>query len=446
MSEQSIKKLKKKFILIAMVSFITVMITMGGFIFLFNLILSRAEVRRVLYYIAANDGAVPEEEAVSVPGVTGRFRNPIFYSEKDGKASREDIRDLLESMFRLGRGYDTPEFFYTTRYFAVLYDENDAVTDVIVNHISSVDSDSAVELASQARKRFFKFGSFGDYYYLNTSRTEGGRIVVYLDSTSQIFMNKRILSTALIFLVLGSLITFLIMRVMVTRLIRPEIRNAELQKQFLTNASHELKTPLAVIKANTELMEVTGGESEWTESTMRQVERLQGLIENLVMITRAQEQDSAKERTAIDAADIVKQTVQTFETVAAQEGVTLSTEIPEDIRFSADESDIRQLTSLLTDNAIKYCDKGGTVKVTLQTSGLRGKSLRLGVSNDFADGKDVDYDRFFERFYRADDSHNTEKGGYGIGLSIAEQLVKRYNGGIKVSWNEGVITFDCVMS
>ncbi|MBQ3789662.1 MAG: HAMP domain-containing histidine kinase [Lachnospiraceae bacterium] len=443
MSEQSIKKLKRRFLLIAMISFVAVMLLMGGFIYILNVCLTRAEIRHVLLYIAENDGAVPDMTPVSVPGVKGRFRNPAFYQGDGEDTSDDDMAHRLEGLFRLGGGYNSPEFFYSTRYFAVLYDGSDLVEDVIVNHMASVSSETAVELATQARKRFFKFGSFGDYYYLNTARKEGGRIVVYLDSTAQIFMNNRILYIALSFLCLGSVITYLMMRVLVGRLIKPEIRNAELQKQFLTNASHELKTPLSVIRANTELMEMSGGENEWTQATLRQVDRLQGLVDHLVDFSRAQEQDSGKKRKKIDVSVIVKETAESMRSVAEQAGIRLKVDVNDKVRCSAAEEDIRQLTSLLADNAIKYCDPEGTVTVELSSSGLKNKGMDLSVSNHFADGKGVDYDRFFERFYRADESHNTEKGGYGIGLSIAEQLVKRYRGTIDVSWEDGVITFDC---
>ncbi|MBQ7678240.1 MAG: GHKL domain-containing protein [Butyrivibrio sp.] len=443
MSEQSIRKLKRRILLVSMLSFMTVMLIMGGFIFLLNLAFTRAETKHVLQYIAENDGAVPITEPESLPGVRGRFRNPAFYQDDDEKASRSDITSLLESLFRLGGGYSSPEFYYTTRYFAVLYDTEGVVEDVIVNHISSVDSDTALELAEQAGKRFFRFGSFGNYYYLRTNRTAGGTIVVYLDSTNQIFSNARLLYIALSFLFLGSLITFLIMRVMVIQLMKPEIRNAELQKQFLTNASHELKTPLAVIRANTELIEMTCGENEWTEATLRQVDRLQGLIDNLVRITRAQERDAEKDCQQVDMSAVVTETTESFRTVAEQAGDTLSVEVPADIRYYAEEGDLRQLVSILTDNAIKYCDEGGEIRIRLEAAGRRNRGIRLLVSNSYANGQNVDYDRFFERFYRADESHNTEKGGYGIGLSIAEQLVDRYHGTIRASWDQGLITFEC---
>lgn len=110
----------------------------------------------------------------------------------------------------------------------------------------------------------------------------------------------------------------------------------------------------------------------------------------------------------------------------------------------ANESQIRQLSSLLIDNAIKYCDDGGTIRVTLTQKGR--SPVRLDVSNNYAKGGDVDYARFFERFYRQDKSHNIEKGGYGIGLSIAQAIVEQYKGSsIDAAWKDGIITFTCLL-
>ncbi|MCR4764316.1 MAG: GHKL domain-containing protein [Lachnospiraceae bacterium] len=446
MNEQSIKKLKRRFTAVAMLSFVLVMILMGTFIFLFNLCFSRAEIRRVLHYIAENDGVIPETDPYSPAEDGQEFHNPAFRYDPDGNFAPGDIRGALDNLFQIGRGYDSPEYFYTIRYFAVLYDENQAVDEVIVNHIASVDGDKAVKLADNAKKRFFRFGSFGNYYYLNTKRPEGGRIVIYMDSRNQIYANNRILLIAMIFLFMGSIITFLVIRALSGHVIKPEIRNAERQKQFMTNASHELKTPLSVIRANTELLEMSNGENEWTQATMRQIDRLEGLIENLVMITRAQEQDAKKEQSVVDVSKSVRETAEAFRSMASQDKKELLIETPDGIRLRAAESDVRQLTSLLVDNAIKYCDEGGTIRVVLARTGRIGKGMRLTVENSFADGKDVDCDRFFDRFYRADESHNTEKGGYGIGLSIAEQIVKNYHGSIKASWADGTIRFECQLS
>lgn len=227
-------------------------------------------------------------------------------------------------------------------------------------------------------------------------------------------------------------------------IVQPEINNAEIQKEFITNASHELKTPLAVIRANTEVEQMINGENEWNQSTMRQVDRMTGLIQNLVMVSRAQEKENNSERKKINVSAALQETSDTFLPVAVQNGKKLEKEIQENVMMMANESQICQLSSLLIDNAIKYCDDGGTIRVTLTQKGR--SPVRLDVSNNYAKGGDVDYARFFERFYRQDKSHNIEKGGYGIGLSIAQAIVEQYKGSsIDAAWKDGIITFTCLL-
>ena len=198
-----------------------------------------------------------------------------------------------------------------------------------------------------------------------------------------------------------------------------------------------------MIRANTELLEVTGGENEWTQSTLKQVDHMNGLIQNLVMIARAEEKESKTEMGEIDASRVIRETVSPYEASARQAEKLLKQDIEESVRLIGNESRLRQLTTILVDNAIKYCDNDGEITVLL--SALRkGKSgLRLCVSNTFANGKDVDINRFFDRFYREDSSHNIDKGGYGIGLSMAESICKQAGGSIKAVWKDGVISFIC---
>jgi signal transduction histidine kinase len=186
------------------------------------------------------------------------------------------------------------------------------------------------------------------------------------------------------------------------------------------------------------------GEDEWSESTMKQIDHMNGLIQNLVMISKAQEIEDKTDLSIIDVSSVVEGTVKTFESVAAKEELTLTTNIVPEAKMKADASKIMQLTTLLVDNAIKYCDDGGTVKVELAQP--KKGSVRLTVINSYKDGANVDYNKFFERFYREDKSHNIDKGGYGIGLSIADNLCRQYNGSIKALWKNGEISFVCLLN
>ena len=171
---------------------------------------------------------------------------------------------------------------------------------------------------------------------------------------------------------------------------------------------------------------------------------MNGLIRNLVMISKAQELEDKTELGSIDVTSVVEESVKTFEPVASQEGITLVTELASDVTMTADASKIMQLTTILVDNAIKYCDEKGTVSVNLVQP--KKGSVRLSVTNSYKDGENVDYNKFFERFYREDKSHNIDKGGYGIGLSIADNLCRQYKGSIKASWKNGEISFTCILN
>jgi len=189
-----------------------------------------------------------------------------------------------------------------------------------------------------------------------------------------------------------------------------------------------------------ELEMMMHGEDEWNRSTMNQVDRMTGLINDLVLVAKAEEQEDKKELSVIDASETVKKAVDDFSSVAEKNGIKLAQEIADGVSLKMNPDLLTQLAVILTDNAVKYCDENGTVTVKLVQ---KGKGIRLAVSNNYAEGGGVDYSKFFDRFYRKDESHNIDKGGYGIGLSIAEGIVSKYNGSINVSWKDGVITFEC---
>ncbi|MDY3991545.1 MAG: HAMP domain-containing sensor histidine kinase [Lachnospiraceae bacterium] len=443
MNEQSIKKLKNKFLVISMCSFIAVMVIIGGLIYIGTLTVSRREAHEVTQSIIDNGGELPSVKTViRDDGSDDNGQDSEDDEDITNPTPKENLNNFLKTLFGSGRNIlSNKDQWYATRYFSVIFDRQNNVTDVKADRIASVDLQQAKQYALAVSKNTFSFGSIGNYYY-QVSKQKNRTIVVFVDSTNQIRLTNRILYMALILLGFGSIISFLVLRALSYKVIAPEIRNAEQQKQFITNASHELKTPLAVIKANTQVQEMMNGKDEWSESTMHQVDRMTGLIQNLVTIVRAEEKEDAGDRTDTDISEAIRDTVKSYAPVAENAGETLNQNIGDGIHMNAVESQIRQLATLLIDNAIKYCDEKGTIDVTVIQ---KGRGIRLSVSNSYADGKNVDYSKFFERFYRADQSHNVDKGGYGIGLSIAESLVKQYNGSINASWKDGIITFDCIL-
>lgn len=414
MNKKSINKLRKKFIFVAFLSFTGVMFFIGGLIYLINIAVTRHDAHDTLTMIIDNGGELSDADGDSSDNLLNKY---LFSSE---------------------RYQSSPEFSYQTRYFYVSFDENLNTTTAVTGHIAALSEEEALEYARKAVKSGSDFKRSGDYYYLVEKENDDAK-VAFLDCRDQFYTNTRILFVSILLITGGAIASFLVLRALSYRIIQPEIRNIQRQKQFITNASHELKTPLAVIRANTELDMMMNGENEWNQSTMRQVDHMTDLIQNLVTIAKYQEKSTGI-KVDTDISKAVSESADSFRPVAEKAGKTFTENIPEGLHMMAEPTQIGQLTAILVDNAIKYCDDGGEISITLSQ---RGKNTRLVVSNTYAEGENQDYSRFFDRFYREDEAHTQGKGGYGIGLSIAEGLMEQYKGGINVSWKDGVISFAC---
>ena len=188
-------------------------------------------------------------------------------------------------------------------------------------------------------------------------------------------------------------------------------------------------------------MEMLNGESEWTRSNMTQVKRMSRLIDELINLSRMSEGVDIV-LTDVDYTALVNECISHFASVIASSNKQLITHIDDGITVKADTRNLQAMIEVLLDNAVKYCDDEGTIKVTLTK---KGRQSIFSVSNDYEDGENIDYSRFFDRFYRQDESHNSQKRGFGIGLSMASSVVKMFKGKIRVDYKEGIITFSVTL-
>lgn len=273
-----------------------------------------------------------------------------------------------------------------------------------------------------------------------TGSEPGTADIIFLNYTEIRSWQRQLrnLSTAVALLAL--LVFWLIVVSLSRRAIEPTVRTMENQKRFITNASHELKTPVAIISADAEVLEMMNGENEWTQSIINQSKRLNDLISALVRLTKAGESQRF-ELTDVDISQVASDAAASFRPVIEQHGLTLDTRIDEGIAAKAEPQSITEIVNILLDNSAKYCDEGGTVTISAASRGGLRSGATLTVSNDYKAGEGQDYSRFFERFYRADESHNSKKEGFGIGLAMAKELVTRMNGTLTVDWRDGRIAF-----
>ena len=193
----------------------------------------------------------------------------------------------------------------------------------------------------------------------------------------------------------------------------------------MTDANHELKTPLTLIMANVEIAELELGKNEWLDDIRAEGHRMTELVNQLVALSRMDEEGQLMNVTKVSFGKLVADTISEFESLAKDRGKALNASIDKEITYLGDEALLHRLVGILMDNAIKYCDQGGEISVSLR----RGKRVSLTVENTYSAVGDIELHRLFDRFYRADKARRFT-GGYGVGLSMAKAIVEKHKGEI----------------
>lgn len=337
---------------------------------------------------------------------------------------------------------------YNFQYFSA--NKTSSTVSVNLGNTQSLTESKAKELAESAFASSSEYGTVRDnnrYYSYQLTEQKKESLVVFLETTSY-YRERNNLLSASFWIVLGSVVFLVLVTSLLSGLmIRPYIRNYEKQRMFITNAGHELKTPLAIISANTELQELMEGETEWSKSTREQTERLSQLIARLIRLSRLEEQDKI-ETSPQNISPIIEKVAQDMEPLMKQKGLHYERTIQPDLEATVSHDETYELLSILIDNAQKYCDPEGTIRITARQVRYRAflKRVRIDISNSYEAGENVDYNRFFERFYRAETSHNNQEvSGYGIGLSMAQHLVELFKGRLIVHYRKGMITFSVLL-
>lgn len=409
-----IRDLRKKFILVAMLSTMLVLTAIMGVVNFSNYreMLDRADEMTAL--LEQNDGKFPEE--------------PSWHEQDDTETppAKPENDEKDKSRFSV----ETP---FETRYFTVTVDENGEVTDCDLDRIAAVDEETAEEYTQTAQQKNKTTGFQGIYCY-RVTETEGGAKYVFLDCRREISNFRTVLVITISVSLLGLAAVFVLVVIFSRMVFRPVEESIQKQKRFITDASHELKTPLTIIDANTEVMEMESGESQWTKSTRKQIQRLSGLVQQLVTLSRLDEEKGLEEKCEFNLSEAVSECVQPYESLAQTREKNLTLNIEEDITYTGDERSIRQLAGILMDNAVKYSSENGNITLTLKK---KGKKIFLEVYNDADDLPQGKLDVLFERFYRLDSSRNSGTGGSGIGLSVAKAIVQAHKGKITAENKNG---------
>ena len=417
-----IKKLRLKFIAASMLSLALVLLVILGGINAMSYRKTVADADAILSVLASNRGMFPQ-------------RMP----PADNGGARKELpgNDLMDGGDLRKRGFsdETP---YESRFFSVLLDEGGQVLSRDIGRIAAVDEDTAAKYGQEVWSSGKDRGFWGDYRFVRSTE-EGGVRVIFLDCGRSLSSFRAVLLASVAVSLLGLLAVLGLLTLLSRRIVTPAAESYEKQRRFITDAGHEIKTPLTIIGADADLLELEWGENEWLSDIKRQVARLTGLTRDLVYLSRMDEERPQLQRMEFPLSDVTEEVVQSFQGPATAQNKGLHADIQPMLSFTGDENAVRQLVSILMDNAVKYSPEGGTISLRLEKE---GRALKLTVSNTTAQPVEKDkLNLLFDRFYRMDQSRGSSTGGYGLGMSIAQSIVAVHRGKIRAdSPGENLLT------
>ncbi len=420
-----IKRLRNRFIRIATLSVAAVMLLLTVILNAANYISTDADQRQTLTLIAENRGTIP----ITQPDMPDGTQEPP--DMPDGITPQPDRSDP-------GRrgGPFTAETPFATRFFVLRFQDDGALVQADLTKIASVTEDDTAVYLNAAVKKGTGYGYCGSYRFYVTDTDDGQHLAIFLDC----YQSLRAVRTVLVWsLAADALCTLLVLGLVVLlsrRAIDPVVRSAEQQKQFITDASHELKTPITVIATSLKVLEMEVGRQKWIDKARGQTEKLTSLVNSLVTLSRMDEEESPLKKEPFPISDAVWETAESFTELAASAGHPLTVQVTEGLVCCGDEYAVRQLTSILLDNAVKYAAPDSPITLTLEKI-RRGVVLR--TANRCEDAAHIDTAKLFDRFYRADPSRTA--GGFGIGLSIARSIAEGHRGSISAAVDGDTITF-----
>ena len=317
-----------------------------------------------------------------------------------------------------------------SRYFIAIQNTDGELVLGAGSKETEYSQEELLEIAEDVLSSNADSGYTGNYVYRVTDKNDGSRAAIFLNCESK---KAGVISLALISLgacVTGVLLSLLLVALLSKRAIKPMMENIERQKQFITDAGHELKTPLTVISANMDVLSMDIGANEWVQSTQKQIANMRKLVNELVYLSRMDETDSHLEKSIVDLSKAVQDVAAPFEGMAEFNGKNLMLNIEDDIKVSGDEAALRRLISTLCENAVKHAPEDSDIQISLTQS---GKSVVFTTENVMKEPLSEEaLNHLFDRFYRGDESRSKEENsGFGIGLSIARAITEKHGGTIK---------------
>ncbi len=408
-----VKNLKNRFIFVAMAAVTLLLVVLLGAINIFNIIITNTQINKTMEFLAQRS-VIPMDNSQSF----NRF-NSVPEAPKDffGKPMDDDTQN-------------------SSRHFSVFLKGDNEIVYVNVNQISSVDEDEATAIAQEVLEKNSYKGYTKGFKYITAAvdtlnPTSYNQIMVFLDVSSQYQSIVAVLFLSVTLGILAWGLMLLLVIFLSDKAIKPIAENIQRQKMFITNAGHEIKTPLAIISANTEALELHQGQSKWSENIKNQTTRLSDLMQKLLFLSKADESRINGNEEKIDLKQIVFEIASSYDEVLKKDNKKINLNLFDATVFASREN-LYQLFSVLIDNAVKYALSESEINVYLNQS----DKVYFSVKNKCEQLPLVSPERLFDRFYRGDSARTQSSGGYGIGLSVARAIAEGCGGKIYARYYE----------
>lgn len=422
-----IKKLQTKFIRIAVISLTVAMVLVVGIVNIANWISVRSELSDTLNLLT-------ESEA---------FPMPEFRTEGDPASESNESGAEEQARRPFNPSRHVRNMMSESSWFSGLLAEDGGVDKVLMDRMENLSEEDAKELIREAAAQGRTEGMIRDYMYRVRETRSGNQEVVMLSCETRLTAVRTIMLISAIACAGGILLAWALVTLFSRKAVDPIIRNIEQQKQFITNASHELKTPLTVIATNMELLQMETDDNPWVRSTLKQTATLRKLVDELVYLSRMEEERPVLEIETLDPGKLLEETAEPFVAMAEYNGREMTVTAEKDLQMSGDRASIQRLMSTLLDNAVKYASDG---PICAEIRG-EGKNIILEVSNPVEEPLTKQQcEQLFDRFYRMDKSRSKEKkSGFGIGLAIASAIAEKHGGRISAAMDGNRLVFTCLL-
>ena len=414
-----IGRLRKKFIAAAIVAVFLVLLVLIGSINVLSYRSLVTDADGTLQILAENKGSFPRQ----------MFREQDRPSEMQAPPNGENSGPFNER--RGGSG----ELAYQSRFFTAWFSADGSLSHVNLDNLASLTEEEASALAESVYAAGREKG-FAEEYRYRRAACDGETLLVFLNCQRELATFREFLYASIGISLGGTLAVFLLLLLFSGRIVRPIAESYEKQKRFITDAGHELQTPITIIRADADVLASDlDGENEWIADIRKQTGRLAELTADLIFLSKMEEENPALQMQELSLSELVDETAQSFQSLALAKGKRFSASVAPDLQVKGDEKALGKLVSILLDNAMKYSTEDGTVELTLERI---GRNARLSVKNSTQPMEKGSADRLFERFTREDRSRNSESGGFGLGLAIAKAVTEAHKGTIRAESEDGV--------